>query len=73
MRPSKFDYSDGCKSRSCKVGQPPDSKQRAEIKNAGYLVNPTREFVVPGGKAVPEGSMLFELGSDGDWIPIRKF
>jgi len=41
--------------------------------NAGYLVNPTREFVVPGGKAVPKGSTLFKLGSNGEWIPVRKF
>ena len=41
--------------------------------NAGYLVNPTREFVTPGGKAVPEGSTLFKLGSDGEWMAIRKF
>ena len=41
--------------------------------NAGYLVNPTREFVVPGGNAVPEGSVLFKLGSSGEWIPVRNF
>ena len=29
VRPSKVDYSNGCKSRSGKVGQPPDSKHRA--------------------------------------------
>ena len=41
--------------------------------NAGYLVNPTREFVVPGGNAVPEGSVLFKLGPNGEWFPTRKF
>ena len=41
--------------------------------NAGYLVNSTREFVIPGGGAVPEGSVLFKLGSNGEWIPIRRF
>ncbi len=41
--------------------------------NAGYLVNPTREFVTPGGKSVPEGSTLFKLGVDGEWLPIKKF
>ncbi|GAB1269260.1 hypothetical protein NBRC116493_25130 [Aurantivibrio infirmus] len=41
--------------------------------NAGYLVNPTREFVIPGGEAVPTGSVLFKLGPNGEWSPIRKF
>jgi hypothetical protein len=40
---------------------------------AGYLVNPTREFVIPGGQAVPEGSVLFKLGPDGEWQTLRKF
>jgi hypothetical protein len=40
---------------------------------AGYLVNPTREFVIPGGQAVPEGSVLFKLGPDGEWQVLRKF
>jgi hypothetical protein len=44
-----------------------------EGSSAGYLVNPTREFVVPGGKAVPKGSALFKLGPNGEWIPIRIF
>jgi hypothetical protein len=41
--------------------------------NAGYLVNSTREFVTPGGSPVPEGSVLFKLGPNGEWIPIRSF
>jgi hypothetical protein len=40
---------------------------------AGYLVNPTREFVTPGGNAVPPGSVLFKLGPNGEWIPVRKY
>lgn len=40
---------------------------------AGYLVNPTREFVMPGGDPVPPGSVLFKLGPNGDWIPMRKY
>jgi hypothetical protein len=46
---------------------------RLEGPNAGYLVNPTREFVVPGGNAMPNGSVLFKVGPNGEWIPIRKF
>jgi len=41
--------------------------------NAGYLINSTREFVVPGGNIVPEGSVLFKLGPNGEWVPIRRF
>lgn len=39
----------------------------------GYLVNPTREFVVHGGPAVPSGSVLFRLEPDGSWLPVRRF
>ena len=46
---------------------------RLEGPNAGYLVNPTREFVVPRGNAMPNGSILFKVGPNGEWIPIRKF
>jgi hypothetical protein len=46
---------------------------RLEGPNAGYLVNPTREFVVPGGNAVPSGSVMFKVGPNGEWIPVRKF
>jgi hypothetical protein len=41
--------------------------------NGGYLVNPTREFVTPGGNAVPQGSVLFQVGPNGEWIPMRQF
>jgi hypothetical protein len=44
-----------------------------ESPTAGYLVNPTREFVIPGGNAVPNGSVLFKLGPHGEWIPMRTF
>jgi hypothetical protein len=40
---------------------------------AGYLVNPTREFIVPGGSVVPVGSVLFKIGPSGEWVPIRRF
>jgi len=46
---------------------------RLEGPNAGYLVNPTREFVVPGGNAVPSGAVMFRIGPNGDWIPVRRF
>jgi hypothetical protein len=39
----------------------------------GFLVNPTREFVTPGGGAVPQGSVLFKLGGSGEWTPLRRF
>ncbi|WP_199423043.1 hypothetical protein [Actinotalea solisilvae] len=39
----------------------------------GYLVNPTREFVVHGGPAVPPGSVLFQLMPDGSWQPLRRY
>lgn len=39
----------------------------------GYLVNPTREFVLDGAPPVPDGSLLFQLGPDGTWLPLRRF
>lgn len=39
----------------------------------GYLVNPTREFVVHGGPDVPPGSVLFQLMPDGTWRLVRRF
>jgi hypothetical protein len=44
-----------------------------EGANAGYLVNPTRELVTPGGAAVPTGSVLFKLAPDGSWLPMKAF
>ena len=39
----------------------------------GYLVNPTRERVVPGGPPVPDGSVLFTIAPDGSWVPLKVF
>lgn len=46
---------------------------RLEGPKAGYMANPVHEFVVPGGSAVPHGSVLFKLEPTGSWTPIRKF
>lgn len=40
---------------------------------AGYLLNPKREFFIPGGNPVPPGSVLFQLGENGDWIPLKRY
>lgn len=45
---------------------------RTEGDLGGFLINPTREFVIDGGRAVPEGSILFHL-QDGKWLPIKTF
>lgn len=37
----------------------------------GYVVNPTREFVVLGGGSIPSGSTLFKIGPNGTRIPVR--
>ncbi len=41
--------------------------------DGGYLINPVREFVTPGGLPVPGGSFLFQLGPAGEQISIRGF
>ncbi|MFZ1983662.1 MAG: hypothetical protein WAU91_04565, partial [Desulfatitalea sp.] len=46
---------------------------KLEGPNAGYLVNQTRELVTPGGNPMPKGSVLFKLGQNGEWAPIRRF
>lgn len=46
---------------------------RTADPNGGFLVNPTRELVTPGGNPVPPGSVLFELNADGTWKPLRRF
>src|SRR5215469_11503253 len=46
---------------------------RTADPNGGFLVNETREFVTPGGGPMPPGSVLFQLGPEGAWIPIRSF
>ena len=38
-----------------------------------FLLNSTREFVTPGGGAMPKGSVLFKLESNGSWLPLRTF
>lgn len=45
---------------------------RTEGPLGGFLVNPTREFVIPGGQAVPPGSVLFRVDGAA-WTPIRQF
>lgn len=45
---------------------------RLASPDEGFLLNPTREFVTPA-TAVPQGSVLFRIGSKGEWIAIRKF
>jgi YD repeat-containing protein len=39
----------------------------------GFLVNPTREYIVPGGRPMPSGSVLFQLGSNGEWIIVNRW
>jgi hypothetical protein len=46
---------------------------KLEGPDAGYLVNTTKEFVTPGGNPMPKGSVLFKLGANGEWLPLRKF
>lgn len=29
--------------------------------------------MTPGGGLVPEGSVLFKLGPNGEWLPIKNF
>jgi hypothetical protein len=41
--------------------------------NSGYLLNPTRELFVPGAQSVPQGSVLFKLGPNGEWIPLKHY
>ncbi|MFA7369718.1 MAG: hypothetical protein WC334_08755, partial [Kiritimatiellales bacterium] len=32
-----------------------------------------REFILDGGSPVPKGSVFFEFGPNGSWIPIRRY
>ncbi|MBT9605261.1 hypothetical protein [Microbacterium sp.] len=41
-----------------------------EGPNAGYLMNPTREYVIPGGTGVMNGAFRFHL-MDGEWFVQR--
>ena len=38
-----------------------------------WIVNPTREFVVPGGSPMPPGTIVFKLKQGGDWEPVAIF
>jgi hypothetical protein len=38
-----------------------------------WIVNKTREFVVPGGSPMPPGTIVFELVDGGDWEPVAVF
>ncbi len=42
-------------------------------KDGGYLVNSTREFVVEGGAGIPKGSVLFKVGDNGSYEPLKVF
>lgn len=46
---------------------------KLEGQNAGFMVTPVREFVTSGSSAVPTGSVLFKLGPNGEWIPVRRW
>lgn len=46
---------------------------RTAEPNGGFLLNTTRELVVPGGAPIPEGSVLFEFGPNNSWTPLRRF
>jgi len=45
----------------------------SEGVNSGFLLNPTREFVIPGEAPVPEGSVLFKVGENGEWTSLKKY
>ena len=38
-----------------------------------FIVNTTREFVIPGGNPMPKGSVLFRLDDNGGWVPIWRY
>ncbi len=39
-----------------------------------FLVNKTREFVVDGGlNKLPDGSVIFRLGDQGEWVPMWRY
>jgi hypothetical protein len=45
---------------------------RTEGPKGGFLINPTRERVIPGGGKIPAGAVIFKLGSQGEWIIVRR-
>jgi hypothetical protein len=40
---------------------------------SGFLLNPTREFVIPGGTPIGPGSHIVRLGDGGALYPVRSF
>ena len=38
-----------------------------------FLVNTTREFVIPGGNPMPKGSVLFRVDDNGAWVSIWRY
>lgn len=51
-----------------------DTQQSGRLADGGgFLVNPTREFVIPGGAPVPDSSLLLRLGDGGNIILTRRF
>jgi len=42
-------------------------------ENPGYLLNPTGEFVIPGGMSPPAGTMIFRIGPNGERILERSW
>ncbi len=45
----------------------------ATADQGGFLLNPTRELVIPGGKPIPAGSVLFELGERAEWRILHRW
>lgn len=41
--------------------------------NGGYLLNETRELFVPGTQPIPQGSVLFRIGPNGEWTPVKYY
>ncbi len=38
-----------------------------------YMINETKEFVTPGGRPMPKGSVLFKLENNGSWTKVREW
>jgi hypothetical protein len=38
-----------------------------------FFVNNTREFVLDGGVKMPEGTQIFRLGDEGEWVPLWNY
>jgi hypothetical protein len=37
-----------------------------------FILNSTREYVTPGGNAIPKGSVIFRL-DDTSWKPLWRY